>query len=218
MYPLPNIIRTLTNISIDFNNVLALVSDWQCCIYEEMFQWRFAWPVIKCRACDLLGTYFVSSWRGVSWNLSTDRQLYSKHESHFLTRTWQMGKLSVSPSCCAATDVTMPPNPVVTRWNTWLSATLYHGQHVQYYCTFVENEIAQCGRTVHLCKLLNILYTRGICTCLAGRTSIFIGSLRASHEYSSVLSPSTTLSEGGHWRQRWHRRMRIYRRTGRQEL
>ena len=58
---------------------------------------------------------------------------------------------------CAATDVTMPPNPVITRWNTWFSAALYHAEHVQYYCTFIENEIAQVGSTLHLHKLLDIL-------------------------------------------------------------
>ena len=58
---------------------------------------------------------------------------------------------------CVATDVMMPPNPVVTRWNMWFSAALYHRQHLQYYRTFVENELAQCGSTVQLHKLLDIL-------------------------------------------------------------
>jgi len=51
----------------------------------------------------------------------------------------------------------MPPNPVVTQWNTWFKAVLYHGEHVQYYRTFIETEIARVGGTVQLHKLLEIL-------------------------------------------------------------
>lgn len=58
---------------------------------------------------------------------------------------------------CAAADVSIPPNPVATRWNTWFNTALYHGEHLQYYRTFIENEIVQVGGTLQLHKLLEIL-------------------------------------------------------------
>ena len=52
----------------------------------------------------------------------------------------------------------MPPNPLIIHWNrpTWFRAAL-HVEHVQYYCTFTDNERAQFGGTVHLRMLLGTL-------------------------------------------------------------
>ena len=34
----------------------------------------------------------------------------------------------------------LPPSPVITRWNTWFKAAIYHSKHIQYYQSFVANE------------------------------------------------------------------------------
>lgn len=35
---------------------------------------------------------------------------------------------------------TLPPSPVITRWNTWFRASIYHSKHFEYYQSFIANE------------------------------------------------------------------------------
>ena len=54
------------------------------------------------------------------------------------------------------TNVCMPPSPVVTRWNSWFSAAIYHANYIDYYTSFVEKEIEHCT-TVQLRKAAALL-------------------------------------------------------------
>ena len=47
--------------------------------------------------------------------------------------------------------------PVVTRWNTWFQAALYHGEHLDHYISFVDAEIEH-GSTQQLRKLSTLLH------------------------------------------------------------
>ena len=60
-------------------------------------------------------------------------------------------------SQCNVANITMPPNPMLTHWNTWFSAALYHGNHLHYYADFIESEITQVDVIIQLCKLLTML-------------------------------------------------------------
>ena len=150
------IIRTLTSIGIDFNNVLALVSDnaayMKKCFTDGLRGLLPNAVHVTCWAhiLSLVGEEFRGAFELTDSLVASMKAIFSHapgRRARYLTHLRD----------CAATDVTMPPNPVITRWNTSFRAALYHGEHVQYYRTFVENEIAQCGSTVQLRKLLDIL-------------------------------------------------------------
>jgi hypothetical protein len=34
----------------------------------------------------------------------------------------------------------LPPSPVITRWNTWFRAAIYHSKHFECYQSFIANE------------------------------------------------------------------------------
>jgi hypothetical protein len=34
----------------------------------------------------------------------------------------------------------LPPSPVITRWNTWFKAAIYHSKHFEYYQSFIANK------------------------------------------------------------------------------
>ena len=50
-------------------------------------------------------------------------------------------------------DATLPPSPVVTRWNTWFEAVKYHSKYIDHYLAFIEQEIVEEKKTVQLSKL-----------------------------------------------------------------
>ncbi|XP_059585571.1 transcription factor E2F6 isoform X3 [Alligator mississippiensis] len=52
---------------------------------------------------------------------------------------------------------TLPPKPVVTRWNTWFNCVKYHAQHYQLYHGFVEYERTEQGDTTVLRELASLL-------------------------------------------------------------
>ena len=51
----------------------------------------------------------------------------------------------------------MPPSPVVTCWNTWFAAVVYHANHIYHYASFVKKEIEHCT-TLQLCKTAKLLH------------------------------------------------------------
>jgi hypothetical protein len=37
-----------------------------------------------------------------------------------------------------APDTPLPPTPVITRWGTWLDATVYYGENFEIFCSVVN--------------------------------------------------------------------------------
>lgn len=56
-----------------------------------------------------------------------------------------------------ATKIALPPVPMITRWNTWFEAALYHAEHLDVYVIFVDAEIEH-GSTQQLRKLSTLLH------------------------------------------------------------
>jgi len=56
-----------------------------------------------------------------------------------------------------AAKISLPPVPIITRWNTWFEAALYHAEHLDEYISFVDAEIEH-GCTQQLRKLSTLLH------------------------------------------------------------
>ncbi|CAF0815749.1 unnamed protein product [Brachionus calyciflorus] len=56
-----------------------------------------------------------------------------------------------------AGKVILPPEPVLTRWNTWFMAVTYHIDYWSYLTTFVDDEIRLFSETENLKDLLELL-------------------------------------------------------------
>jgi hypothetical protein len=54
-------------------------------------------------------------------------------------------------------DVSLPPTPIITQWNSCLEAVVYHSQHISHYAGFIELEKGDVGSTVELEKLAKML-------------------------------------------------------------
>jgi len=53
--------------------------------------------------------------------------------------------------------ISLPPVPVITRWNTWFEAALYHAEYLDHYISFVDAEMED-GSTQQLRRLSTLLH------------------------------------------------------------
>ena len=186
------IIRVLTYVNIDFNNVLALISDnatnMKKCFTDGLRGLMPNAVHVTCWAhiLSLVGEFrtaleltdtLVASMKSIFSNAPGRRARYRNH----------LSQRNVA-------NITMPPNPVLTRWNTWFSAALYHGNHLHYYADFIESEITQVGTTIQLRKLLMMLrgnqfeQLQALLEFIALHCERLMNTLKAleSHDYRSV--------------------------------
>lgn len=54
-------------------------------------------------------------------------------------------------------SVSLPPVPVVTRWNSWFNTVSHHAKYVQHYKAFIDNEIELSTSTNALTELAALL-------------------------------------------------------------
>ena len=55
------------------------------------------------------------------------------------------------------TNIKLPPQPVVTRWNSWLEAVQQHSVYADLYPGLIDHMIAKCGPTADLETLQDML-------------------------------------------------------------
>ena len=150
------IVRTLSNAQIDFNDVIALISD-NAAYMKKCFRdgLRGLLPNAVHVTCwahiiSLIGDEFRSALKECDLLVATVKAIFSKapgRRARYLNHLRQNNVATVA----------MPPVPVVTRWNTWFAAALYHANHLEYYSSFVDTEIENCGATLQLTKLADLL-------------------------------------------------------------
>ena len=70
-----------------------------------------------------------------------------KRRTRFVNHLWQNN----------AKKVSLPPVLVITRWNTWFEAALYHVENLDHYILFVDEEM-QNGDMQQLRKLSALLH------------------------------------------------------------
>ena len=145
------VIRSLTNINIEFDNVLAFVSD-NASYMKKCFQDGLKGILrnahhVTCWAhiVFLVGDEFRTALHLSDELVATVKAIFSKapgRRARYLNHLRQSNPEKVS----------LPPVPVITRWNTWFEAALYHGEHLDDYISFVEAE-TEHGSTQQLRKL-----------------------------------------------------------------
>lgn len=150
------IIRTLTNSNIDFNNVLALVSDnaayMKKCFIDGLQGLLPNAVHVTCWAhiLSLVGEEFRAALKLSDELVAHMKAIFSKapgRRARFLSHLREKN----------ASKIAMPPVPVITRWNTWFAAALYHANNLQFYLSFVTKEIEDVGSTIQLRKLADLL-------------------------------------------------------------
>jgi len=150
------VIRTLSNLNVDFNDVLAFISD-NAAYMKKCFTDRLKGILpntvhITCwvHIVFLVGEQFRCALPLIDELVSTVKAIFSKapgRRARYLNQLRQQ----------KATKIALPPVPVITRWNTWFEAALYHAEHLDVYVIFVDAEIEH-GSTQQLRKLSTLLH------------------------------------------------------------
>ena len=58
---------------------------------------------------------------------------------------------------CGVTSPTLPPQPVITRWNSWFEAFVYHSSLLPHYSAYIANERREELDTLALQQLSSLL-------------------------------------------------------------
>ena len=147
----------LHGMDIDFNNVLAVVSD-------------NAAYMKKCYS-DILSSLFPNSVHVTCWAHTLHLAVEAfRHQLPSADAVVASGKsiFAHAPSrrqrwlqhlkSEGAEEPTLPPEPVITRWGTWLSAAKYYSVHAEQLASFLKKEQAM-SNGVKLAALADTLKT-----------------------------------------------------------
>lgn len=186
------LVKTLNSCEVNFNDVLALVSDnaayMKKCFKEGLSGLLPNAVHVTCWAhiISLVGEEFRAALSMTDGLVAAMKQIFSKAPGR---RARYLSHLR-EKNC---NDAKLPPSPVLTRWNTWFEAALYHAEHLEFYREFVNNEILQIGSTIQLNKVLSLLEGDSLqllqaeLEFLAVHCERLIGTLKSleSHEFRS---------------------------------
>lgn len=150
------IIHTLTEVNVHFNDVVAFVTD-NAAYMKKCFRDNLRGLLpnavhVTCWAhiLSLVGEEFREALRLCDMLAASIKAIFSKapgRRARYLHHLRQM----------KAEKAVMPPTPVITRWNSWFEAVLYHAEYLEHYVSFVASEIAHSGATIQLNKLSALL-------------------------------------------------------------
>ena len=141
------VIKSLTDFGIDFDQVRAFISDsagYMIKAFRDVLSKLFTRAEhVTCWAhiLHLVGEAFRNSFSEVDDMVSLMKKLLSKSPARKIRYLQYLEESHVKkPSLC--------PEPVVTRWGTWLNACVYHSKHIELYQEFVLRELKICTTKV----------------------------------------------------------------------
>ena len=150
------IVKCLTDIGIDFNDVLAVVSD-NAQYMKKAFQTVLSnllpnavhvtwWAHITHPAVEAFRGHLGLADVVVATGNSMFAHAPARRRRRWLEHLRSKGVENPS----------VPPEPVVTRWGTWLSAASYYSGYSEHLSSFVDAEL-KCSQTATLSKLRSAL-------------------------------------------------------------
>lgn len=83
--------------------------------------------------------------------------LKKKTFKHCPSRKLRYRESIANQSDKAPATLSLPPEPVITRWNSWFNAVSYHAKNIQYYQQFVCDELEITPDTQSLLKIRDLL-------------------------------------------------------------
>ena len=149
------IVKCLTDIGIDFNDVLTVVSDNEQ-YTKKVFQTVLSnlLPNAVHVTCWAHTTHLaVEAFRG---HLGLADVVVVTGKSMFAHAPVRRRRWLEHLRSQGVENPSMPPEPVVTRWSTWLSAASYYSGYSEHLSSFLNAEL-ECSQTATLSKLRSAL-------------------------------------------------------------
>uniref|UniRef100_H3AG55 Uncharacterized protein n=1 Tax=Latimeria chalumnae TaxID=7897 RepID=H3AG55_LATCH len=150
------IVKCFNKFGVDFNNIGAFISDnatYMSKAYNQVLQGLLPNSVpLTCNAhtVALASDIWRASFPEVDKLIATVKKVfYCPSRKLHLQSAVQAGGSNL--------PVTLPPEPVKTRWGGWYAATEYQAQYTTFYPTFVEEEMERTPNTQVLTELKHLL-------------------------------------------------------------
>lgn len=178
------VIQCCADYQIDFSKVLLFVSDSASYMVKA---WESILSAVFRNCVHLHCLAHVAALAGNSWRLcfkDVDK-LVSLMKSIFSKAPSRRNRFLRFLRSRGVEEPTLPPQPVITRWNTWFEAVKYHAMYIQYYSDFIEMERADEISTAALDGLSELLQSSSMMQRLA-----FVSKLFSLGVYSRLLAIS----------------------------
>ena len=201
------VVHSLGEFGIKFEQVRAFISDsapYMLKAYREVFAKLYTNSIhMTCwsHIIHLVGETWRCSFPSVDRMVALMKSLFSKSALRQNRYAEFLSEHGCKPSPC--------PQPVVTRWGTWLAACVYHAEHLHLYPEFVKQEL-DLGRTNVLLSLQELFSEEQLATLrrdtlfIASHAKVFSGclftleksDLLASETYDTLTRFSAYLESG----------------------
>ena len=129
----------VSDYKINYDDILAFVSDnvsYMKKCFKDILKPLFTnCHHVTCVAhiLALVGECWRVNLKDVDAFISYTKQIFSKCASR--RRRWLQHLKNNNVE-----NPVLPPSPVITRWNTWFKAAIYHAKYYELYQSFISNE------------------------------------------------------------------------------
>lgn len=157
------LVKTLSKFNIDFDKVSAILTDNATYMSKTMASIKVLLPYsvhLTCNAhiLSLVGETFRKNFPLVDRLVACFKAIFV----HCAARKHRYKELIALDCGMESTQVSLPPVPVVTRWNSWFKAVSHHAKYIDHYQHFIEAELEMSAPSNALLELIELLKSKAI--------------------------------------------------------
>lgn len=150
------LIQCCADFQIDFTKVLLLVSDsasYMVKAWNDILSALF----INCHHIHCYAHVIALAGNALRLCLRNVDRCVSQLKSCLVKAPARRNRFLRHLHSCGVNSPIVPPEPVITRWNTWFNAVIYHAPLLQHYPEFIRIEREQEGDSAALHELSDLL-------------------------------------------------------------
>ncbi|XP_067868695.1 uncharacterized protein [Heterodontus francisci] len=158
------IIKTVSKYGADFNKVSAFISDittYMTKSFKSVLQGVMPNAVhITCNAhiISLVNELWKSEFGKVDKLVSYIKKIFKHCPSRKLRFRQHIANVAAAERAeIGEQNIALPPEPVITHWNSWFRAVQYHAAHLKCYSDFISEELTLTPKTQVLADILTLL-------------------------------------------------------------
>ena len=152
------IIQTLGKFNVDFNKVSAFVTDNASYMTKAMSNLKGLLPHCVHMTCNAHILSLVGeTWRKKFDNVDRLVACFKAIFVHCSSRKQRYRQYLAEQRHVDVDKISLPPVPVVTRWNSWFNTVSHHDKYIEHYRGFIDKELEISASTNALTQLKSLL-------------------------------------------------------------
>ncbi|XP_067881356.1 uncharacterized protein [Heterodontus francisci] len=153
------IIKTICKYGADFNKVSAFISDnatYMIKSFKSVLQGVMPNAVyITCNA--LIISLVTELWKSEFGKVDKLVSYFKKIFKHCPSRKLRYRQHIANMAEIGEQNFALPPEPVITHWNSWFRAVQHHAAHLKYYSDFISEELTLTPKAQVLTDIVTLL-------------------------------------------------------------